>query len=77
MIFDTIIAKTTADGTSAINVIRISGQDSISIVNQIFKGTDLTKKEGHSIHYGYIVDGKQTIDEVMVSIFKSPRTFTT
>jgi tRNA modification GTPase len=77
MIFDTIIAKTTADGTSAINVIRISGQDSISIVNQIFKGADLTKKESHSIHYGYIVDGKQTIDEVMVSIFKSPRTFTT
>ncbi|MFP4479014.1 MAG: tRNA uridine-5-carboxymethylaminomethyl(34) synthesis GTPase MnmE [Candidatus Izemoplasmatales bacterium] len=77
MIFDTITAKTTADGTSAINVIRVSGQDSFSIVNDIFKGPDLTKQKSHTIHYGHIHDHQQIIDEVMVSIFKSPRSFTT
>lgn len=77
MIFDTIVAKTTADGSSAINLIRISGDQSISIVNSLFKGPNLLNKKTHTIHYGHIVDGQQTLDEVMVSIFKSPRTFTT
>jgi tRNA modification GTPase len=77
MIFDTITAKTTADGSSAINVIRVSGEDSFSIVNNIFKGSDLTKQNTHTIHYGHIHDNQQIIDEVMISIFKSPRSFTT
>lgn len=77
MLFDTIAAKTTADGTSAINLIRISGAESIPVVNQIFKGPNLLKQESHTIHYGHIYDENQIIDEVMVSIFKSPRTFTT
>ena len=76
MIFDTIVAKTTADGSSAINVIRVSGQDSISIVNQVFKGTDLSNQPSHTIHYGHIIDNTQTIDEVLVSIFRAPKTFT-
>lgn len=77
MIYDTIAAKTTADGVSAINIIRISGTESISIVNEIFKGKDLTQQPSHTIHYGHIHDHSQTIDEVMVSIFRSPKTFTT
>jgi len=77
MIFDTIAAKTTADGTSAINVIRVSGSESLSVVNKIFKGPNLVNQPSHTIHYGHIYDHDKIIDEVMVSIFKSPRTFTT
>jgi tRNA modification GTPase len=77
MIFDTIAAKTTADGTSAINVIRVSGSESLSVVNKIFKGPNLVNQPSHTIHYGHIYDHDKVIDEVMVSIFKSPRTFTT
>jgi tRNA modification GTPase len=77
MIFDTIAAKTTADGTSAINVIRVSGSESFSVVNKIFKGPNLESQPSHTIHYGHIYDHDKIIDEVMVSIFKSPRTFTT
>jgi tRNA modification GTPase len=77
MIFDTIVAKTTAHGTSAINVIRISGSDSFEIVNNIFKGPDLTKQNSHTINYGYIHNKGVIIDEVLVSIFKAPKSFTT
>jgi tRNA modification GTPase len=77
MIFDTIAAKTTADGTSAINVIRVSGSESISVVNKVFKGPNLVEQPSHTIHYGHIYNHDKIIDEVMVSIFKSPRTFTT
>ncbi|QWB99945.1 tRNA uridine-5-carboxymethylaminomethyl(34) synthesis GTPase MnmE [Mycoplasmatota bacterium] len=77
MIFDTITAKTTADGSSAINVIRVSGEDSFSIVNKIFKGPNLNKQKTHTIHYGHIHDHQKIIDEVMISIFKAPRSFTT
>lgn len=77
MIFDTIVAKTTADGSSAINLIRVSGEDSFTIVNTVFKGADLTKANSHTVHYGFIHDNNINIDEVMISIFKSPRSFTT
>lgn len=73
---DTIVAISTSVGVSAINIIRLSGKDSIKIVNSIFKGHDLTKQPSHTIHYGYIVEGKETIDEVLVSIFISPKSFT-
>jgi len=77
MIFDTIVAKTTANGTSAINLIRVSGSDSISIVNQIFKGPNLNKQPSHTIKYGYIYNKEEIIDEVLISIFKAPKSFTT
>lgn len=77
MIFDTIVAKTTADGSSAINLIRVSGEDSFSIVNEVFKGPNLSKEKSHSVHYGFIHDQGVNIDEVMVTIYKSPRSFTT
>ncbi|MGE4571641.1 MAG: tRNA uridine-5-carboxymethylaminomethyl(34) synthesis GTPase MnmE [Candidatus Izemoplasmatales bacterium] len=76
MIFDTIAAKTTADGSSAINVIRVSGSDSFNIVNSVFKGPNLLKQKSHTVHYGHIQDKNNIIDEVMVSIYKSPKTFT-
>ena len=72
---DTICAIGTLVGESSINLIRISGNDSISIVNKIFD-RDLTKKETHTITYGFIMDKNEKVDEVLVSIFKSPKTFT-
>jgi tRNA modification GTPase len=74
---ETIAAISTALGESAINIIRLSGDEAIPIVNKIFKGKDLSKVDGHTIHYGHIEDNGDVIDEVMVSIFKSPRSFTT
>jgi tRNA modification GTPase len=73
---DTITAISTALGVGAISIIRVSGKDSINIVNSIFKGKDLTKVESHTINYGYIINNKETIDEVLVSIMKAPKTFT-
>lgn len=57
-------------------IIRVSGNDSINIVNFIFKGKDLTKVESHTINYGYIVDEDKVIDEILVSIMKEHKTFT-
>ena len=73
---DTICAISTSQGVGAIAIIRVSGQESIKIVNSIFKGKDLTKVKSHSINYGYIVDKDKEIDEVLVSVMKSPKTFT-
>lgn len=73
---DTITAISTALGVGAISIIRISGSESTKIVNKIFKGKDLTKVDSHTIHYGYIVDKEEIIDEVLVSIMKEPKTFT-
>lgn len=74
---DTIAAISTALGVGAISIIRVSGPESVEIVNKIFKGKDLTKVPSHTIHYGHIVDQKSIIDEVLVSVMKSPKTFTT
>ena len=73
---DTICAIATLVGESSINVIRISGDKSIQIVDSIFD-KDLTKKESHTISYGHIIDKDEKIDEVLVSVFKSPKSFTT
>ena len=72
---DTICAIGTLVGESSINIIRVSGKDSIKIVNSIFD-RDLTKKETHTISYGFIVDKNEKIDEVLVSVFKSTKTVT-
>ena len=73
---DTIAAISTALGVGAISIIRVSGSDSISIVNKIFD-KDLTKAKTHTIHYGHIIDNNQIIDEVLISIMLAPKTFTT
>ena len=71
---DTICAIATAQGVS---IIRVSGDDSTKIVDKIFQGKDLTKVESHTINYGHIIDNNEIIDEVLVSVMKSPKTFTT
>ena len=74
---DTIAAISTTLGVGAISIIRVSGSDAIKIVNSIFKGKDLEKVESHTIYYGHIKDGDNLLDEVLVSVMKSPKTFTT
>ena len=73
---DTICAISTSLGVGAISIIRVSGTDAIRVVNSIFKGKDLTKVESHTINYGHIVYNNEIIDEVLVSVMKSPKTFT-
>ena len=74
---DTITAISTTQGVGAISIIRVSGNDAIKIVNKIFKGKNLETVESHTINYGHIVDKNEVIDEVLVSVMKSPKTFTT
>ncbi len=75
---DTICAIATSQGVGAIAIIRVSGDESLQIVNQLFKGKDLTKVPSHSINYGKIIDPKtkKIIDEVLVSVMLAPKTFT-
>ncbi len=95
---DTICALATANGIGAIGIIRVSGNQSIEIVNKVFQGKNLEKADSHTVHYGFIVDDEikdsrfeirdsenfnqqptvnNQIDEVMVSVFRAPKTFTT
>lgn len=74
---DTIVAISTSLGVGAISIVRLSGNEAIEIVNNCFKGKDLTKVESHTINYGHIVDNDEVIDEVLVSIMKDPKTYTT
>jgi tRNA modification GTPase len=73
---DTIVAPVTAPGTSAIAVIRISGKDSFAIVKHLYRGKDLLRQASHTIHFGTIQEGDTIIDEVLVSIFRAPHSFT-
>ena len=73
---DTIVAIATSSGVGAISIIRVSGNKSIEIVNKVFD-KDLTKKETHTITYGHIIDNNEVIDEVLVTIMKGPKSFTT
>ncbi|MFA6375285.1 MAG: tRNA uridine-5-carboxymethylaminomethyl(34) synthesis GTPase MnmE, partial [Bacilli bacterium] len=73
---ETICAISTANGTGAISIVRLSGFDAINIVNKIFKGKDLNKVKTHTINYGHIFDKNEMLDEVVVSVFKSPKTYT-
>ena len=72
---NTIAAISTPLGTGAISIIRVSGNDSINIVNKIFD-RDLTNVLSHTINYGHIIDNNEIIDEVLISVMKSPKTFT-
>jgi tRNA modification GTPase len=74
---DTIAAISTTTGTGAISIIRLSGNEAINIVNKIFKEKDLTKVPSHTIHYGHIEYKNKIEDEVLVTIMKAPKTFTT
>lgn len=73
---DTIAAISTAQGVGAISIIRVSGTDAIKIVNKIFSNKKFLDSPSHTIHYGYIMDGDERIDEVLVTIMRAPKTFT-
>ena len=73
---DPICAIATPYGVGAISIIRCSGHNCLNLVNNIFKGKDLTKAKANTLNYGYIVDEGQTLDEVMVSVFHAPHCFT-
>ncbi|WP_425075217.1 tRNA uridine-5-carboxymethylaminomethyl(34) synthesis GTPase MnmE [Psychroserpens sp. S379A] len=77
---DTIIALATAAGSGAIAVIRLSGDDAITVVDTHFKSVVnhklLVNQDTHTIHLGHIVDGEKVIDEVLVSVFKNPNSYT-
>lgn len=75
---DTITAIATPPGTGAIAVIRVSGRDAFSITDKIFRGkTPISEAKSHTLHYGKIVDSDgNTIDDVVVSVFKAPHSYT-
>jgi len=77
---DNIVALATASGAGAVAIIRISGPDAITITDTSFKSVtnqkSLNGQKTHTIHLGHIIDGKRTIDEVLVSVFKNPNSYT-
>jgi tRNA modification GTPase len=73
---ETIVALSTPTGIGAIGVIRLSGKEAITITNSVFQGKDLSKQESHTIHFGLIKDGDVVIDEVLVSLFIAPKSYT-
>ncbi len=75
----TIIANSSAPGSAAISVIRLSGEESIKIVDSFFKpknNVKLIDAKSHTVNFGILNDGKKQIDEVLVSVFKSPKSYT-
>jgi tRNA modification GTPase len=76
---ETIVALATPSGAGAIAVIRISGKAAISVASQIFQSVskkDITKQKTHTIHLGHIVDGTKVYDQVLLSLFKNPHSYT-
>lgn len=74
---DTIAAISTGMSNSGIGIVRISGEESLNIIDRIYSGsTLLSKADSHTIHYGYIKDQDEVIDEVLVTVMRAPRTYT-
>ena len=74
---DTIAAISTGMSASGIGIVRISGEQAFEVIDRIFHGKEkLSGAKSHTIHYGFIMDGEDTADEVLVSVMRSPRTFT-
>lgn len=77
---DTIAAIATAMSNSGIGIVRISGDEALEVADRIFRPKKGSRKvsdmETHSIHYGYVVDGEEVVDEVMLLIMKAPRSYT-
>jgi tRNA modification GTPase len=73
---DTIIAIATPPGEGAIGIIRLSGPEAIQIAQHFFAGKDLAKQASHTLHFGKMVDGETIIDEVVVSLYKNPKSYT-
>ena len=79
-ITDTIAAISSAAGNSGIGIIRVSGDEAIEVVDQIFRPANKNKKlanvECHTVHYGHIMDGDKTLDQVLVIVMKNPHSYT-
>lgn len=73
---DTIVALATPPGVGAIGVIRLSGPDAIKIVDEVFHGKNLQAQDTHTLHFGTIRDGEKILDEVLVSLFVAPKSYT-
>lgn len=73
---DTIVALATPHGVGAISVIRLSGEKSIDIVNALFRNKDLSLQKSHTLHVGILENGDEQLDEVVVALYKSPRSYT-
>ena len=76
---ETIVALATAAGTSAIAIVRMSGNKAISIADRVFRsfhGKDLANQKSHTIHLGHVMQNDSTLDEVLLSLFKGPNSYT-
>ena len=73
---DIIVAISTALGKGAISIVRLSGNGCIDLVNKHFKGKDLNNVDSHTINYGFIIDNDKTIDQVLITVMKAPKTYT-
>jgi tRNA modification GTPase len=73
---DTIVALATPPGIGAIGVIRLSGADAVAIINGLFPSKDLSKQNTHTLHVGFLKDGDTVLDEVVVSLYKNPKSYT-
>lgn len=73
---DTIVALATAPGIAAIGVIRLSGKDAFQIIGQLFPSKDIAAQASHTIHVGLLKEGDEAIDEVVISVFKGPKSYT-
>jgi tRNA modification GTPase len=73
---DTIVALSTPPGIGAIGVVRLSGDKAIDVVNAIFPDKDLNKQPSHTLHVGYLKSGDTIIDEVVISLYIAPRSYT-
>jgi tRNA modification GTPase len=73
---DTIVALATPPGIGAIGIVRLSGKNSFPIINELFPSKDLNKESSHTLHVGFIRDDGNDIDEVVVSLFKNPKSYT-
>src|SRR6185437_13551210 len=73
---NTIVALATPPGVGAIGVLRVSGKAAIAMVDRLFPGKDLSIQASHTLHVGVLKDGDQELDEVVLSLFRGPRSYT-
>src|SRR5687767_1945645 len=73
---DTIVALATPPGIGAIGVIRISGKNAFPIINDLFPSKDLLNQPPHTLHVGWLIKGDKKLDEVVLSLFRAPKSYT-
>ena len=73
---DTIVALATPPGIGALGIIRLSGNKSFEIINQLFPSKDLAQEKSHTLHVGYLKNENKILDEAVISLFKAPRSYT-